>query len=264
MVALVAAVLVVLTSPLVGQVRAVLQSTFPRAYVSILGGIVALSLGGTTVVALVRIRSHRVPRIAALAAALAIGALYAALTAVDQAAINAVERLHFLEYGGLTWLFFRVWRGCGNPSSLLLPLLGALLVGALDEWVQWFLPVRVGEARDVALNLVAICCGLLFALAVTPPRMWSWQLDARSWRRVGIAGAAALAVFAAFVDTVHLGHRVSTEGIGSFRSHYTADALVALSHARETSWRSNPPVLLRPLLSRGSVHGRRTVARPAA
>lgn len=58
------------------------------------------------------------------------------------------ERLHFLLFGGF-----------GFFSMLLFsPLLGlgVLLAGAgLDELLQWFLPDRVGDWRDVAFNALA-------------------------------------------------------------------------------------------------------------
>ena len=83
--------------------------------------------------------------------------------------VDVVERVHFIEYGLLTWLFYRAWRANGDLSMFILPVLAGVLVGTLDEWLQWFIPVRVGEARNVLLNLVAIACGLLFGAALEPP-----------------------------------------------------------------------------------------------
>ncbi len=58
------------------------------------------------------------------------------------------ERLHFLLFGGF-----------GFFSMLLFPpllALGVLLAGAgLDEVLQWFLPDRVGDWRDVGFNALA-------------------------------------------------------------------------------------------------------------
>ncbi len=83
---------------------------------------------------------------------------------------NAVERVHFVEYGLVAFLFYRVLaRQAGDASIVVLPLLASFTVGTFDEWLQWFIPVRVGEAHDVFLNLAAIVCGLLFALALQPP-----------------------------------------------------------------------------------------------
>ena len=49
------------------------------------------------------------------------------------------------------------------------PALAAFVAGVGDEAFQWFLPARVGELADVALNAVAIGCGLLVGSAITPP-----------------------------------------------------------------------------------------------
>ena len=154
---------------------------------------------------------------------------------------------HFIEYGLVALLFYRVWKTIGDASILLLPLLCALVVGTFDEWLQWFIPVRVGEARDVVLNVIAIGCGLLFAMALDPPPAFSARLRAGSLARVCFTTAGALLVFAAFFSAVHLGHVVQADGIGQFKSHYTAGDLDALSIDRVARWRTNPPVVLRRL-----------------
>ena len=59
-------------------------------------------------------------------------------------------------------------------------MLAAFTVGTFDEWLQWFIPFRVGEAHDVFINLAAIVCGLLFALALQPPATFSMRSCARS------------------------------------------------------------------------------------
>ena len=49
------------------------------------------------------------------------------------------------------------------------PCVAGTIAGTLDEWFQWFIPVRAGEARDIVLNAVASVCGMLFALGMDPP-----------------------------------------------------------------------------------------------
>ena len=65
---------------------------------------------------------------------------------------NPAERFHFLLYAGLGILMLMVWGH--SPSSWAVPLsmVLAALVGGLDELVQHFLPMRVGDWRDVAMN----------------------------------------------------------------------------------------------------------------
>ena len=72
------------------------------------------------------------------------------------------ERFHFLEYGLLGLL---VHRAGSRGVPFLLLLLLTILAGAVDEAIQYLLPDRVGELRDVALNsgggLAGLCAGHL-------------------------------------------------------------------------------------------------------
>ena len=73
------------------------------------------------------------------------------------------ERLHFLLFGALGWL---------APQIMALPwawlTLLSLAVG--DEVLQYFLPSRVGELRDVGVNVLAASGGLLLALVMANAR----------------------------------------------------------------------------------------------
>jgi len=63
------------------------------------------------------------------------------------------ERIHFLEYGILGFLVTKVVERL-NWKSISLALLFVTSVGALDEGIQWILPNRVGDLRDVVMNLI--------------------------------------------------------------------------------------------------------------
>ena len=153
---------IVLSAPFLGQLRAALRAAFPDRFATIVGGSVAVAVMAALVVALVSVRSRRLTRYGAVAAALAIAIVYSLLTRTGIPEVDAVERVHFVEFGAIALLFYRAWRPLGDSATFLLPVLAGLLVGTLDEWLQWFIPNRVGEARDVFLNLVAISCGLMF------------------------------------------------------------------------------------------------------
>jgi len=81
------------------------------------------------------------------------------------------ERLHFLTYGLLGWLIcWSVEAREKNENSLwlktgwLLPCLLVWLAGGIDELIQWWLPVRVFDVRDIVFNGVAGMLGIaLFA-----------------------------------------------------------------------------------------------------
>jgi hypothetical protein len=256
--ALVASAVIVLGSPFLGQLQSFLRrSLSTRDYVLVFGIVVVAAVVLTIVLALTRIRERRAQRFGLLLIALLFGGTYMWWSATPYPEVNAVERVHFVEYGLITVLFYRAGlarasvgeggRHQGDPSTLILPLLAAFTVGTLDEWLQWFIPYRVGEAHDVFINLASIVCGLLFALAIVPPPTWSPRLHPASWRRLGAAAAVVWLIFATFVSRVHLGHDVSVADIGAFKSHYTAGELTALQADRAERWRSQPPINIQRL-----------------
>ena len=249
---------IVLISPFMGQLQSFLRrSLSTQNYVLLFGVGVLAAVGLAIGMAVTRIRDRRGERFALLAIALLLGGGYMWATGTPYAEVNAVERVHFLEYGIIAFLFYRAGlprrslggggKPAGDLSILILPLLAGFMVGTLDEWLQWFIPVRVGEAHDVFLNLASLVCGVLFAVALQPPASFTPRLTAASLKRVGLAAAIVWLVFATFVSQVHLGHLIDVEGIGRFHSHYTADQLGALSRDRADRWRSDPPKTLRRL-----------------
>jgi len=203
--AIAASVALVLAAPFVGQIRAFLQDTFPGQYRYIIAGAVLGSVGVAMVIAIARIRTRRVLRYSLIAAALAIGISYAMVSRSGDPAVDAVERFHFVEYGLVALLFYRAWRPIGDASLLVLPLLAGLLVGICEEWLQWFVPSRVGELRDVVLNLWAIVCGVLFSVALDPPERLSRSLRHESWTGARARGNVALASAAYLEPSVERG-----------------------------------------------------------
>lgn len=247
-VASLASAAIVLVSPFMGQLQSFLRrSLSTRAYVLLFGVGVLAAVGAAIVIALARIRERRAQRFGLLLIALLFGGGYMWLNATPYPEVNAVERVHFVEYGLIAWLFYRAWEPDGDPSIVVLPLLAAFMVGTFDEWLQWFIPVRVGEAHDVFLNLASIGCGLLFAVALQPPASFAWSLTSRSLRHIGSVAAIVWLVFATFVSQVHLGYENDVAGVGRFRSHYTIDQLIVLQKDRLNRWDTDPPRTLRRL-----------------
>ncbi|MFQ5913995.1 MAG: VanZ family protein [Nitrospinota bacterium] len=78
---------------------------------------------------------------------------------------NPVEKVHFFEYGLLSYLAFHclgwTWKGLGiwELRAATLGLTGVM--GTLDEVIQYLLPNRFGELRDVGFNLLAGLLGLV-------------------------------------------------------------------------------------------------------
>lgn len=238
--------LIVLASPFMGQLQSVLRaSVSTRAYILLLGGAVVGSIAAAVAAAFIRITGNRGKRVVAMAAAIGLGFAYISIMSTGEPAIDAVERVHFVEYGLIAVLFYRVWSRAGDVSTIVLPMFSGFIVGTLDEWLQWFIPYRVGEMHDVLLNLTALACGVLFGIALEPPPTFSVRSDVRARARIGLAAAVAVLVFAAFVSSVHLGYTHDVEGIGQFQSQHTLEELNDAQANRMKRWRTEPPVGIR-------------------
>lgn len=69
------------------------------------------------------------------------------------------ERFHFLEYGLLGIMVLKTARH-ETLSELMVMALFVVLVGIGDELIQWALPNRVGDLRDVGMNTMAGVLGV--------------------------------------------------------------------------------------------------------
>jgi VanZ family protein len=245
-----AAAAVILSAPFVGQIRSAIRAQFPGRFVLVVGSIIGTVIGAALLATLLRIRERRALRYGALACAALIGVGYSIAFAQGRPDVDVVERFHFIEFGVVTLLFYRAWRPRGDWSIVVLPYLAGLLVGTLEEWFQWFIPVRVGEMRDIFLNSVAIATGLLFSVALDPPPTLAPRLRPDSLRVMGRVAAVVILAIAAFFHIVHLGHEIQDPEAGSFRSRYTAGQLADLSAARARQWQAVPPPLAIPRVSR--------------
>jgi hypothetical protein len=253
--ALLASVLIIFGAPYIGELRGALQSSFPEQYRWIIGGIVATATFAAIGAALARVRrwpldsprsgpsagSGSATRYGLIGAGVIISAAYARAVSSGNPDVDLVEAFHFVEYGLLAYLFYRAWWGRRDVSGLVFAACAALAVGVADEWVQWFVPGRVGEIHDVWLNAVAISCGLLFSTAIHPPV--SLQQPTRPSARLAASASVVALVFAVttFLSVVHLGHEVRSDATGAFRSRYDASALEAAASTRADLWRVAPP-----------------------
>ena len=232
----------ILGAPFIGQLRSAIRTAAGPDFVNVMAVLVGVPAAAAIGFALLRIRERRAQRYLALAAAVAIAAGYALAAATGNGEVDAVERFHFIEYGLITALFYRAWRPVGDGSLLVMPIIAGLIVGTLEEWLQWFIPVRVGEMRDVLLNLFAIASGLLFSLGLDPPPVLTRALNPRSRRLAARVAAIGLVLFAGFVHSVHLGHEIRDADAGVFRSRYTAEDLAAIGSERAARWKTAPPL----------------------
>jgi hypothetical protein len=78
------------------------------------------------------------------------------------------ERVHFLQYGLLGLLVLKTSR-VRSWLQLLAVAAFVIAVGAIDEAIQWLLPNRVGDLRDVAMNTLAGVMGVWIGTALHWP-----------------------------------------------------------------------------------------------
>jgi len=106
---------------------------------------------------------------------------------------NPEEAVHFLEYGLLGFFLFRAWRlTIPDRAVYLASFLTGTLVGTFDEILQWLMPGRYWDIRDVGLNALAVG---LFQIALwqgVRPKLASSRIAARSVRKVSVLLAANL------------------------------------------------------------------------
>jgi VanZ like family len=240
----------VLSAPFIGFVRAWIRTTFPGQFVRIIGSAIGVLAVVAVVAAALRIRTHRLVRYGAIATALVFAVWYSLAEATGNPDVDVVQRFHFVEYGVITFLFYRAWRPLEDPAILVLPVLAGLLVGTADEWLQWFIPNRVGEIADVLLNGIAIGCGMLFSLGADPPTSFLRRMRPGSVFRIGRLGAATILTIAVFVQIVHLGYDVRDDEAGTFKSRWSKSELERLGTAKRDEWRTQPPPLVLQRVSR--------------
>ncbi|MBY6203804.1 VanZ family protein [Halomonas denitrificans] len=85
------------------------------------------------------------------------------------------ERSHLMEYGVLALLvqealLERRSNGRRVPAPRLLAVAATGLAGVVDEAIQWVLPARVFDLRDVAVNVAAAVIAVLGSRAVSAAR----------------------------------------------------------------------------------------------
>lgn len=254
--ALTLVVLVVTSAPFVGQVRDFLFDRFGAAAVRGIALVLLALAACVFLYAIARIRHHRLLRYGGLALAAVLlwlqeTLLSAGITDASFASQVAVaEKIHLVEYGLLAYLLYRAFKpreGTVDLAVLLLPLLWLTVAGVLEESMQWLVETRLGEVRDVLLNVYAGACGLIFSLALDPPgKRFAWSLAPEHRRQAtDVAGLAILSLGLLF-SFAHLGYEHSDPEIGRFLSWHSLEELHEAATDRSLRWRDDPPTELSP------------------
>ena len=82
---------------------------------------------------------------------------------------SPAERFHLAEYGLLSYLTFRAWRlDVGFGGAIIGGVIVASLLGVGDEFIQWSLPNRVFEWKDIGLNIGSSSLGIVLVALLRP------------------------------------------------------------------------------------------------
>ncbi len=89
---------------------------------------------------------------------------------LHQLAAFPAVRLHLVLYGFMSWVLYSALRLDLSPRrAYLVSLVATALLGLVDECIQWVLPQRFFDIRDVQLNALAGALGLLVLRFVVEP-----------------------------------------------------------------------------------------------
>jgi len=137
-----------------------------------------------------------------------------------------VEQVHFIEYGLLAYLIISAlrvdWRDSGQYVTALLVI---TLVGVADEYVQGTLVNRVGELRDVFLNILSGALALAwFRYGVKPVEL------AADWRAttklaLPVIGLIILGIGIFNSRISEFGYYITDPEIGEFHSRLSEEQL---------------------------------------
>jgi len=116
--------------------------------------------------------------------AIGLGVVVAYFMVFVRAGIPIVERTHLIEYGVVAILINqalteRQRNGRKVPYPPALAIIVTALLGLLDECIQFLLPNRVFDFRDVGFNALAGLMAILASLSLAWER-WRWGNKIRS------------------------------------------------------------------------------------
>jgi len=155
--ALAASIAIVGGSPLAGVLRQALLTHWPAGYVPVLAACVALpAIGILAVSARIAMRAHvetphwSTTRLTAIGLAFGLAIAVGYLERTGDPNVDVVEAFHFVEFGALTCLLVWAMAPLVPGHAWVWGAAASIVVGALDEWTQWFVPNRTGEIRDVS------------------------------------------------------------------------------------------------------------------
>ncbi len=152
------------------------------------------------------------------------------LESLDIYPIYAGEKVHFLEYGFLGLLLCKAlsYHKIKNKTAYLLVIIIVYIVGMTDEFIQWALPSRVGEYRDIGMNFMSGGLAVLAVLLVIRPQAFRKTFNLASLRPFLYVAAAAVLYTGVFLQVVHgFGSKIFMPDSGTeFVSGFTESELL--------------------------------------
>jgi VanZ family protein len=204
--------------------------------------VLAVLLVGLTLaalaLALMENRNRVGPTLLRLTLPAVLGAVGLTLLANPDPRSRFIEAAHLGEYGILAVLAFLATAGqrsllaqCGFSLAVI------AAVGLVDESLQWLLPARAAEIRDVALNAHAGAIGLGYAVIVfgASREVGALSLAERERRDLLLAAASGVLALGFFLHAVHRGHLIRWGEI-EFVSMFPSSELERIADERRARW----------------------------
>jgi hypothetical protein len=223
--ALVTAVLIIAAVPFARPAQNYLKSAF-GAHIFILITLAFVPIGFEVFRRFVcKSPEKRIQRIIAF---IVIAALYAVrLKSLDV----SVERFHLIEYGVLAVFVAAACNRHGlGRVSYAWGVASSLLVGLADELFQWMRPERVGEFRDVLINIQGGILALLILILIVRDKNMAGSSSTASWAVFFLNCSVLTALSCWFISTVQIfGYANCDPEIGCFRSFWEMKQLKAMT-----------------------------------
>jgi hypothetical protein len=163
--------LIYLSIPLVRRVREAFTAQWPA---ELIGVGVIVTVVGALVISVLQLRRRQL-RFRTIDTVWLIAVALVAVVWTSRLMGQPEEAVHFVEYGVLGVLLYRALADrLPDPTVYVAATLSGLLVGTVDELIQWLAPGRFWDFRDIVLNGGAVA---LVQIAV-------WRLDERPPHRV--------------------------------------------------------------------------------
>ncbi|MFQ5451685.1 MAG: VanZ family protein [Nitrospinaceae bacterium] len=113
------------------------------------------------------------------------------------------EQIHLLEYGILGWLIYLPLRGV-FPDRTVYPAAWLITfgVGIIDEWVQYYLPGRVGDLPDIFMNGASAGLAMILLAKVLPSPFVEIPVSPGNVRKMRRTAWGVLLLLLFFIPTV--------------------------------------------------------------